>query len=88
MLTRIAQTRKAQHTLSTVGITKLNLLRGLENLDLQLVSYGQASKNINGSNSFKLELVVLYDLGPIFVLEESMELPTVDVMKVLAEKFT
>jgi len=52
-----------------------------------LKSYGQASKNINGSNSFKLEPVVLYNLGPIFIFEESMELPTVDVMKVVAEQF-
>jgi len=57
-----ALTKKAQHSLNTVVITQLNLLRGLDNLGVQLVSHGQASKNINGSNSFKLEHVVLHDL--------------------------
>jgi len=52
------------------------------------VSPRQASKNINGFNSFKLEPVVLHNLGPTFVSEESMELPAVDVVKILAEKFT
>ena len=57
-----ALTKKAQHSLNTVVITQLNLLRGLDNLGVQLVSHGQASKNINGSNSFKLEHVMLHDL--------------------------
>ena len=85
-----APTRKAQHTLNTVNtvvITQLSLLRGLENLDVQLVSHGQASKNINGSNSFGLELVVLCDRGPTFVFEESMELQAVNIVKILAENF-
>jgi len=83
-----ALTRKERHTLNTVVITQLNLSRRLENLNVPLVSYGQASKNINGFNSFNLEPLVLYDLGPIFVFEESMELLTVDIMKVVAEEFT
>jgi len=58
-------------------------LRDLENLDVQLVSHGQASESINGSNPFKLELVVLPNLEPTFALEESMALPTVDVVEVL-----
>jgi len=81
-------TRKAQHNPNTIAITKLNLLTGLENLDVQLVSHGKASKNINGSNSFKLAPTVLQDLGPTSVFVESMELPAVDVVKILVEKFT
>jgi len=73
--------------LNTVGITRMNLLRGLENLGVQLLTNGQASKIINGSNSFKFEHVLLLDLGPTFAFEESMELRIVDVMKILAEKF-
>ena len=57
-------------------------------MDVQLVSHRQASKNINGSNSFKLESIVLRDLGLTFIFEESMELPTIDVIKILVEKFT
>jgi len=57
-------------------------------LGVQLVSHGQTFKNINGFNSFKLEPVVLHDLGLMFVFEESMKHPTVDVVKVLVEKFT
>jgi len=66
----------------------LNLLRGFENLGAQLLTLGQAYKNINGSNSFRFEHVVLSDLGPKFVFEESTELPIVDVFKILAVKFT
>ena len=58
-----ALTRKAQHTLNTVVITQLNLLGRLENLDVQLVSYGQTTKNINGYKSFEFETVVLRNLG-------------------------
>jgi len=83
-----AFTRKAQHTLNTVMITHLNLLRGLENLGIQLVSHAQAPKKINGSNSFKFEPIVLHDLGPTFAFEESMKLPTIALVKILAEKFT
>ena len=49
---------------------------------------GQASKNINGSNSSELEPVVLHDLRPAFAFEESMELPVIDVMIALAENPT
>ena len=66
-----ALTRKVEHTLITAVITKLSLLRGLENLHVQLVSHAEASKNINGSNSIKLEPVVRCDLGPTFMFEES-----------------
>jgi len=52
------------------------------------VSYGQVSQHINGSNFFKFEPVVLRNLGPTFVFEESIELATVNVVKVLPEKFT
>jgi len=41
-----ALTRKTQHILNTVVITQLNLLRGLENVGVQLVSHGQAYRNI------------------------------------------
>ena len=81
-----ALTKRAQHSLNTIVITQLNLLRGLENLGVQLMSHGQASKNINGSNYFKLEPVVLHDLGPKFAFKESMEPLAVDVMEVLAKK--
>jgi len=57
-------------------------------LGVQLLTHGQASKNVNGSNSFKLEHVILRDPGSTFAFEESMELPIVDVVKILAEKFT
>jgi len=67
-----ALTRKRQHTLNTIVITQLNLLRGLENLDVQLVSNGKASKKINGYNFFKLEPIVLRGLGPTFVFGESI----------------
>jgi len=83
-----ALTRKAQHTLNTIVITQLNLLRGLKNLGVQSVSHRQASKDINGSNSFKLEPVVLCDLGKTFSFEESVEHLAVDVVKVLVEAFT
>ena len=57
-------------------------------MGVQLLTHGQACKNINGSNSFKFEHVVLRDLGQTFGFEESMELPIVDVIKLLEEKFT
>ena len=82
-----ALTRKVRHTLNTVVITQLNLLRELEKLDVQLVSHGQAYKNINGFNSFKLEPIVVHNLGSTFVFEESIELPAVDVIKIQAENF-
>jgi len=66
----------------------LNLLRGLENLGVQLLTHGQVSKNINEYNSFKFQHVLLCDPGPTFALEKSIELPIVDVVKILAEKFT
>jgi len=37
-----ALSRKAQHSLSTVVITQLSLLRELKDLRIQLVSHGQA----------------------------------------------
>jgi len=39
------------------------------------VSHGQAPKHINGSNSFKLEHVVLHILRPTFAFEHNMEFP-------------
>jgi len=57
-------------------------------LGVQLLKHGQPSKNINGSNSFKFEHVVLSDLGPKFAFEESIELLIVDVVKMLAAKST
>ena len=66
-----ALTKKAQYTINIVVITQLNILRGLENLNVQSVPYGQASKNLNGSNSFKLEPIVLYNLGPTFAFTKS-----------------
>jgi len=83
-----ALTRKVQHILNIIVINQLNLLRELENVDVQLVSHGQASKNIKRSNFFKLQPVVLPDLGPTFAFEESKELPAVNVVKILAENFT
>ena len=83
-----ALTRKAQHTLNSIMITQLNLLRGFENLGIQLVSYGQAFKNINESNSFRFEPIEFCDLGPKFAFEESIELLIVDVVKMLAAKST
>jgi len=38
-----APSSKAQHSLNTVMITQLNLLRELEDLSVQLVSHDQAS---------------------------------------------
>jgi len=49
---------------------------------------GQASKNINGSSSSKLEPVVLHDLPPTCAFEESMKLPVVNVVIALAENPT
>jgi len=49
---------------------------------------GQASKNINGSNSSELEPVVLHDLRPTCAFEESMKLPVVNVVIALAENPT
>ena len=63
-------------------------MRELKNLDVQLVLYGQASEIIHGSNPFKLEPVVLRNLGLTFAIEESMSLPAVDVVEVLPEKST
>jgi len=39
--------RKAQHSLNTVVITQLSLLRELEDLGIQLVSHGQASVQLS-----------------------------------------
>jgi len=58
-----AATRKTQHTLNVVAIIQLNLSRRPENLNIRLVSDGQASKNINGSNSFEFETIVLCNRG-------------------------
>jgi len=38
-----ALNKKAQHTLNTVVTTQLNLLRELEDLDIQLVSHRKAN---------------------------------------------
>ena len=57
-------------------------------MGVQLTSHGQAPKNIKGSNSFKFEPIVLHDLEPTFAFKESMKLSMVDVVKILAEKFT
>jgi len=49
---------------------------------------GQASTNINGSNSSELEPVVLHDLRQTFAFEESIELPVINVVIALAENPT
>jgi len=49
---------------------------------------GQASKNINGSNSSELEPIVLYDPRPAFAFEESMKLSAVNVLMARVENPT
>ena len=78
--------KNAKHSLNTIVITQLSLLREHENLDVQLVSHGQASESNNESNSLKLALVVLHDLRSTSTFEESIELLVVDVVEVLVEK--
>ena len=57
-------------------------------MGVQFLTHGQASKNINASNSFKFEHVILRDLRATFAFEESTKLPIVNVVKILADKFT
>jgi len=48
----------------------------------------QVSKHINGSNSSELEPVAFHDRQAACAFEESMELPVVNVVIVLAENPT